>query len=78
MRLPAVLVVTVYLAALVVALRDPSEHLLAGTVVLLAVCARLAVRPSATRSALAQLVAAHPLRDRRSRRAAAVAPVTPG
>ncbi len=84
MHLPAVLVTALYLAALAVALRDPSEHLLAGAVVLLAVCARLAARPAA-RSALAQAVRAHPLRDRRSRRAAAVvladepavAPVSP-
>lgn len=77
MRLPAVLVVTVYLAALAVALREPSEHLLAGSVVALAVCARLAVRPSAARSAISHAFAAHPVRARRSRRAAAVAPVTP-
>ena len=55
MRLPALLLVPVYLAALAVALRDPSEHLLAGIVVLAAVLWRLrgpvahvvgAVRPS--------------------------------
>lgn len=74
MRLTAVLVLALHLAALAVALREPSEHLLAGTVVLLAICAR----PSA-RSAISRAMAAHPVRDRRSRTAATVvAPVTPG
>ena len=41
MRLPALLLVVAYLAALAVALRDPSEHLLAGTVVLAALLERL-------------------------------------
>ena len=84
MHLPAVLVTALYLAALAVALRDPSEHLLAGAVVLLAVCARLAARPAA-RSAISHALRGHPLRDRRSRRAPvtaivdepAVAPVSP-
>ncbi len=84
MHLPAVLVTALYLAALAVALRDPSEHLLAGAVVLLAVCARLAARPAA-RSALSHAFRGHPVRGRRSRRVAvaalvdepAVAPVSP-
>ena len=55
MKLPALLLVPLYLAALAVALRDPAEHLLAGAVVLSAVLWRLraplahvvsAVRPS--------------------------------
>jgi hypothetical protein len=70
-RLPAVLVVTVYLTALAVALREPSEHLLAGAVLLLAVCARLALRPAA-RSAISHAFAGHAVRDRRSRRPDAV------
>ena len=41
MRLPALLLVSVYLVALAVALRDPSEHLLAGVVVLPALLSRL-------------------------------------
>ncbi len=41
MRLPALLLVAVHLAALAVALRDPSEHLLAGVVVLSAAVWRL-------------------------------------
>ncbi len=80
MRLPAVLVTTVYLAALAVALREPSEHLLAGAVVLLALCAR-----TAARSPFSRAFAGRPVRDRRSRRAVveepaapAVVPVTPG
>ncbi len=56
MRLPAVLVVTVYLTALAVALREPAEHLLAGAVLLVAVAARLALRPAA-RAAIARTVA---------------------
>ena len=56
MRLPAVLLTLVYVAALAVALRDPSEHLVAGAVVLLALTARLALRP-ATRSAIARALA---------------------
>ena len=67
MKLPALLLVSVYLAALAVALRDPSEHLLAGIVVLSAVLWRL----PAARSALSHAFGLHPLRDRRSRRAAA-------
>ena len=81
MHLPAVLVTTVYLAALAVALREPSEHLLAGAVVLLALCAR-----TAARSPSAHALVVRRWRDRRSRTpavvddpvAAAVAPVTPG
>ena len=76
MKLPALLLVSVYLAALAVALRDPSEHLLAGSVVLAAVLWRL----PATRSAISHVFVPHPVRDRRSRRAAAaaVAQATPG
>jgi hypothetical protein len=40
-KLPAWLLVTVYVVALAVALRDPSEHLLAGAVLLAAVLWRL-------------------------------------
>jgi hypothetical protein len=75
-RLPALLLVAVYLAAVAVALRDPSEHLLAGLVVLSAVVWRL----PAARSAISHVVVRHPVRDRRVRRAAAapaVAPATP-
>ncbi len=76
MRLSALLLVSVYLAALAVALRDPSEHLLAGAVVLSAVLGRL----PATRAAVSS--AAVRVRERRRRPdeavAAAVAPATPG
>ncbi len=41
MRLPALLLVSVLLAALAVALHDPSEHLLGGVVVLAALLPRL-------------------------------------
>jgi hypothetical protein len=79
-RTQAVLLTTVYLGALAVALRDPSEHLLAGAVVLLALLWRL----PATRAAISCVVASQAVRDRRSRRAVdeavtpVVAPVTPG
>jgi hypothetical protein len=74
-RLPALLLVPVYLAALAVALRDPSEHLIAGIVVLSALLWRL----PAARSAISHALVRHPLRGRRSRRAAApaMAPVAP-
>ena len=76
MHMRAVLLTTVYLAALAVALRDPSEHLLAGAVVLLAALWRL----PATRSVLSSAGTA--LRDRRARPeeavAPAVVPATPG
>ena len=58
MRLPAVLLTLVYVAALAVALRDPSEHLVAGAVVLTALLVRL--RPSAARSVLGHVL--HPRR----------------
>ncbi len=77
MRLPALLLVAVYLAALAAALRDPSEHLLGGAVVLSAVVWRL----PATRSAISHAFALT-VRDRRSRPeevgTPAVAPATPG
>ncbi len=78
MRLPAVLVVTVYLTALAVALREPSEHLLAGAVLLLAICARLALRPAA-RSAIAHVLAGRPrpVAGAEDAAAPAVAPATP-
>jgi hypothetical protein len=76
MRIPAVLLITVYLAALAVALRDPSAHLPAGLVVLAAVLWRL----PATRAALSHVVRA--VSDRRSGPeevvAPAMAPATPG
>jgi hypothetical protein len=68
-RLSALLLVTVYLAALAVALRDPSQHLLAGLVVLAALAARFALRPSAARSAVVSTV-----RPRRSARQEVAAP----
>jgi hypothetical protein len=72
-RLPALLLVPVYLAALVVALRDPSEHLLAGIVVLSALLWRL----PAARSAISHALVRHPVGRRRFRRATAVAPAAP-
>ncbi|MCV2490538.1 hypothetical protein OF117_14340 [Geodermatophilus sp. YIM 151500] len=44
MRLPTLLLTTVYLAALCLALRDPSDHALAGAVVLAGLAIRWAAR----------------------------------
>ncbi len=76
MRMRAVLLTMLYLTALAGALRDPSEHLVAGAVVLLAVLWRL----PATRLLLSSAGTA--LRERRARPeeavAPAVVPATPG